>query len=115
MENWKPFSFLFEKLTPDEFARIFENEAAQTRAFLLSFAPGADYVEAVLDKYGNKEFAELVAKYLSRVEGDSIEVQFIRGVEKHIQGIIGKPEKNYPRATRKNMTIKKPMDFANTP
>ena len=113
MENWKPFSFLFEKFAPDEFARVFDNEAAQTKAFLLSFTSSPEYVEAVLDIYRNDEFTELVTKYLSHVEGDSVDMKFIRGIEKHIQGIIGNPEKNCPRTIRKNMMLKKRIDFAN--
>jgi hypothetical protein len=93
----KPFKFLFKKLTPAEFARVFEKEAWQTKAFLLSFAPNPEYVEGVIDIYSDKDFTSLITGYLSRAEMDSVDLSFIRGIEKHIRGIIRDSEKRHFR------------------
>jgi hypothetical protein len=106
MENWKPFSFLFEKLAPDEFARVFEQEAAQTKAFLLSFSPSADYVEAVIAIYHDDALTDLITTYLSKVETDSVNVGFIRVLETRIQEIISRHAESMA-GIRKNMVIKR--------
>jgi hypothetical protein len=106
MENWKPFSFLFEKFTPDEFARVFEQEAAQAKAFLLSFSPGPEYAEAVLDYCRNDELTELVTKYVSQVETESVNAEFVYALEIHIKEIIGRHSESLA-GVRKNMVIKK--------
>jgi hypothetical protein len=106
MENWKPFSFLFEKLAPDEFARVFEQEAAQTKAFLLSFSSSVEYVEAVIAIYHDDALTDLITTYLSKVETDSVNVGFIRVLETHIQEIIGCYSETMT-GIRKNIVIKR--------
>jgi hypothetical protein len=105
MGKWQPFRFIFDKLAPKEFARVFGAEAWQTKAFLLSFAPDSGYVEAVLDIYEDEEFTELTTNYLGGVEGDAVDTKFIRRVEKYVREILGKAEKPYSSGLRKNMVI----------
>ena len=99
----KPFAFLFKKLAPVDFAIAFKNEALQTRAFILSFSSNPVYVEAVIDAYKDQEFTDLITQYLSRVEDDGVNQEFVHKVEEHVKSIFGKNRS--ASVVRKNMVI----------
>ena len=107
MSKWVPFKFLYDKLSPEDFSHFFEKEADQTKAFLLSFSSNPAYVEAVIDAYNSETFTDLITKYLSRVEGDSVDLDFIRRVEKHIRSIIHNSKTTFSREYRRNMAVRK--------
>jgi FPC/CPF motif-containing protein YcgG len=101
----EPFNYLFEKTTPKEFSVIFAKEACQTRAFLLSFAPDADYAQSVIDIYNDDEFTGMVAEYLSHVEDQAVNSQFVHELSVYLEGMIGKQGDSSLK--RKNMAIRR--------
>ena len=107
MTKIKPFKFIFKKLTPQEFANVFEREAFQTRAFILSFAPGSEYVKAVLDIYKDDKFTALVAKYLATVEKTEVDLSFVSRVENHLKDILTNSNRAISKELRKNLVLEK--------
>jgi hypothetical protein len=107
----KPFDFIFEKVEPQEFARLFEEEADQTKAFVLSFSPNAEYIEAVLEVYKDNDLTILVTDYLSRVEEQAVNVAFVSRLEEHVHNVKKISEKVYSKDLRKNMTLKKGKEY----
>ena len=89
---YNPFKKLFGTVSPEEFVFLFGKEAMQTRAFLLSFAPDAEYAEKVTALTCEEEFDGLARDYLSRVETEPVDAPFVRGIENHVNAIIGKQE-----------------------
>jgi hypothetical protein len=100
----KPFKTLFEKLRPEQFARLFAHEARQTRVYLLSFAPDAAYVKAVIAQYHDSEFTALAADYLNQVESQPVDTAFVRRVEGYIEDSIAESQ-SWSAGLRKNFNI----------
>ena len=105
MGKQKPFSFLFAKLTPAEFATAFRNEAAQTRAFILSFAD-FEYINDVSNAYKSEEFADLLTEYLNRLEGSEVSKEFIRRIEVYVKKIFIDGSRTKACVERKNIILK---------
>jgi hypothetical protein len=91
MNNQKPFEFVFTQLSPEKFAGIFNREAPQTNAFILSFAEDEEYVKAVsicyLNNYRGGEFADLVKKGIKSIDSN-FDMDFIRKVEDWVREMI---------------------------
>jgi hypothetical protein len=99
------FDFIFEKLSPHEFATFFEQEIYQARAFLLSFSPTVEYVQEVVKIYNDEDFTAHAKKYLANVEKENVNAQFVNDVYQYLEKRIDDIDKSIPR--RKNMLIER--------
>jgi hypothetical protein len=86
MNNRKPLEFVFTQLTPEKFTGIFNREAPQTNAFILSFAEDEEYVKAVLNSYPD-DYATLVKEGIKFIDGN-FDMDFIRKVEGWVREMI---------------------------
>ncbi|GHV43663.1 hypothetical protein AGMMS49546_25920 [Spirochaetia bacterium] len=114
VDEYKLFDFIFT-VPLHKLAMILEEEAWQTRAYILSFAPNVGYVEKILAIYNNAEFTEFTKNYLNRVEDKFVNTVIAREVERVLEKKLSTMSSGDESSLRKNMIIGEKPDNSSTP
>jgi len=101
-----PFYRLYSCVSPEDFAVLFEDEFAQTIAFILSFCPKKRFVKKVISLLEKKEknadaleITSTIREYLSRCHNNSYDNNLVSIVEEQIL-IMTDGFKNYSDSKR---------------
>jgi flagellar motor switch protein FliG len=83
-KNKRPFSLLFQRLSPAEFAAVFRDEHLQTLAFMLSYAPRKSYAKKAIKRVADKAGREGLMLALQSIQKTQMpaDTAFIAGLEK---------------------------------
>jgi hypothetical protein len=116
-----PFHKLFQVVSPKEFVTVFNSELAQTKAFILSFAPRKNYVQKILGLLDDQESNEkdlrkrssfIIREYLNRCQEDTFNISFVQAIEKEVESMIAEYENFHDlRSLRKRLLFKHPKEI----